>query len=186
MNNLSNKTYLNTDQEQILELKTTVEIENNMKLIDINGKKISFKSDCIVLQKDNKKFKIAIVNQNDLDNGNINFEIFNNEFKRRVIYESLDGQHLNHYIVLKKIDNDTNDIKCDIIIRLSELKVNPENIEKKIINSEIDKKEIEKKLYELSQLKEYRGENEISDKIMYRNIGIFCIIIFILFILIRK
>lgn len=185
MNNLSNKTYLNTDQEQILELKTIIEIENNMKLIDINGKKISFKSDCIVSQKDNKKFKIAIVNQNDLDNGNINFEIFNNEFKRRVIYESLDGQHLNHYIVLKKIDNDTTDIiKCDIIIRLSELKVNPED--KKIINPEIDKKEIEKKLYELSQLKEYRGENEISDKIMYRNIGIFCIIIFILFILIRK
>ena len=43
-----------------LELKTNVEVDKSMKLIDINGKKISFQSDCFVKSKNpNDTFRIA-------------------------------------------------------------------------------------------------------------------------------
>ena len=61
--------------KKVLELKTTVEVEKSMKLIDINGKKINFRSECIVTPTSDEPFYIAIVNQNDLDNGDVNFEV---------------------------------------------------------------------------------------------------------------
>ena len=108
----------------VLELKTKVEVDKSMKLIDINGKKINFQSDCIVHSSSQEPFHIAIVNQEELDNGQINFEIFNKSFSRRVRYESENNEHVNHYIVFKKLkdgkDNEKT-IPCDIVIRLTEL-----------------------------------------------------------------
>jgi hypothetical protein len=112
------------DDVQVLELKTKVEVDKSMKLIDINGKKINFQSDCIVQSSSKEPFQIAIVNQEELDNGQINFEMFNKSFSRRVRYESENNEHVNHYIAFKKLKNDDNDektIPCDIVIRLKEL-----------------------------------------------------------------
>ena len=114
------------DDVKVLELKTKVEVDKSMKLIDINGKKVNFQSDCIVQSSSKEPFQIAIVNQEELDNGQVNFEIFNKSFSRRVRYESEKNEHVNHYIAFKKLknDKDSNDektIPCDIVIRLKEL-----------------------------------------------------------------
>jgi hypothetical protein len=109
--------------KKVLELKTTVEVEKSMKLIDINGKKINFRSECIVTPTSDEPFYIAIVNQNDLDNGDVNFEVCNGVFSRRVTYESEDDEHINHYIAFKKLPSTDEKklIKPNIIVRLTEL-----------------------------------------------------------------
>jgi hypothetical protein len=120
------------DDVQVLELKTKVEVDKSMKLIDINGKKINFQSDCIVQSSSKEPFQIAIVNQEELDNGQINFEMFNKSFSRRVRYESENNEHVNHYIAFKKLkndkDNDEKTIPCDIVIRLKELPMTQKRI----------------------------------------------------------
>ena len=109
--------------KKVLELKTTVEVEKSMKLIDINGKKINFRSECIVTPTSDEPFYIAIVNQNDLDNGDVNFEVCNGVFSRRVTYESEDDEHINHYIAFKKMPSTDEKklIKPNVIVRLTEL-----------------------------------------------------------------
>lgn len=109
--------------KKVLELKTTVEVEKSMKLIDINGKKINFRSECIVTPTSDEPFYIAIVNQNELDNGNVNFEVCNGVFSRRVTYESEDDEHINHYIAFKKLPSTDEKklIKPNVIVRLTEL-----------------------------------------------------------------
>ena len=117
-----------------LELKTKVEIDKSMKLIDINGKKVSFQSDCFIKPNNpNDTFYVAIVNQNDLDQGTINFDIFDQAkegitYKRRITYESQDGEHLNHYIALKKLPKNMTEqpIQAELIIRLTELQYQPQ------------------------------------------------------------
>jgi len=113
----------------ILELKTKIEIDKSMKLIDINGKKINFQSDCFIKPNNpNDTFYVTIVNQTDLDEGNIKFDIFDqvkegNMYKRRITYESDNGEHLNHYIALKKLPKNVTDntIQAEVVIRLTEL-----------------------------------------------------------------
>ena len=109
--------------KKVLELKTTVEVEKSMKLIDINGKKINFRSECIVTPTSDEPFYIAIVNQNDLDNGDINFEVCKGVFSRRVTYESEDDEHINHYIAFKKLPSTDEKklVKPNVIVRLTEL-----------------------------------------------------------------
>jgi hypothetical protein len=109
--------------KKVLELKTTVEVEKSMKLIDINGKKINFRSECIVTPTSDEPFYIAIVNQNDLDNGDVNFEVCKGVFSRRVTYESEDDEHINHYIAFKKLPSTDEKklIKPNVIVRLTEL-----------------------------------------------------------------
>jgi len=109
--------------KKVLELKTTVEVEKSMKLIDINGKKINFRSECVVTPTSDEPFYIAIVNQNDLDNGDVNFEVCKGVFSRRVTYESEDDEHINHYIAFKKMPSTDEKklIKPNVIVRLTEL-----------------------------------------------------------------
>jgi len=195
-------------ENKILELNTKVIVEKSMKLIDLNGKKISFKSDCSVKTTSNEPFYIAIVNQNQLDEGKIPFELFKNPFERRVTYESEDGQHVNHYIAFK---NQTDkEIQCDIKIKLSDIEPKFSKIELPLsqplsqpllsplsqplsqpllsplsqpllsplepVIPEIDKEELKQKLSELSD----------DQSSFYRNIGIGCFVIIVLFILLRR
>lgn len=141
-------------ENKILELNTKVNVEKSMKLIDLNGKKISFKSDCSVKTTSNEPFYIAIVNQNELDEGKIQFELFKNPFERRVTYESEDGQHVNHYIAFK---NQTDkEIQCDVKIKLSDIEPKSSKIELPLSSPlepfipEVDKEELKQKLSELS------------------------------------
>ena len=125
-------------------------------------------------------------------------DILDKEYKRRITYESQDGEHLNHYVAMKKMPNSTTEapILCDVVVRLTEIEPEP-------LYSKIEYKEdLNNKLHELSNLEEYKEneeeneENEEEDKedkeenknetFNYRNVGIFCIIIFVLYILIRK
>jgi hypothetical protein len=167
-------------ENKILELNTKVNVEKSMKLIDINGKKISFQSECSVKTNSKEPFYIAIVNQNELDSGKIPFELFKNPFERRVTYESEDEQHVNHYIAFR---NQTDkQIECDIKIKLSDIEPKFSKIESPLVSPlepvipEIDKEELKQKLYELSD----------DQSSFYRNIAIGCFVIVILFILLRK
>ena len=190
-----------------LELKTIIEVDKSMKLIDINGKKISFKSDCFVKPKNpNDIFKIAIVNQNDLDNGTINFENFNGKlFKRRVTYESEDGEHVNHYIAFKKMPTDVseNTISCEVIIRLTELdQSNPqpghsstqlhskpelEQLHSKPELEQLQSKPELEQLHSKPELEQLHSKPELENSSsFYRNFGFFCLIITLLLYILKK
>lgn len=193
------------------ELKTKIEVEKSMKLIDINGKNINFRSECIVTPTSSEPFYIAIVNQNDLDNGSIKFELCQGVFSRRVTYESEDNEHLNHYIAFKKMPatNEQTVIKPDVIVRLTELKQSirpPVFLPNEPIMSSLQvptqsqsqsqmqmqmqtqtqspPEEVEllkAKLHELSLSSDYKESNTL-----YRNIAIGCFFLVILFVILKK
>jgi len=198
------------NDKQVLELKTTVEVEKSMKLIDINGKKINFRSECIVTPTSDEPFYIAIVNQNDLDNGDVNFEVCKGVFSRRVTYESEDDEHINHYIAFKKLPSTDEKklVKPNVIVRLTELdkpKKTPIFLPNEpimsVLNSpkgsnppisttpslspsQIDPQDVEmlkEKLYELSVSNEYNNQSTL-----YRNIAIGCFIVVVLFVILKK
>lgn len=189
-----------SDAPKVLELKTTIQIDKTIKLIDINGKKINFMSDCIVMPKQPKTaptFLISIVQQDELDAGSIPFEKFDGTFSRRVMYESPEGEHKNHYIVVKKVPEDKSNepIECDVVIRLTELPApepEPTQDQPTEPSAEQEENDLKNQLFQLSQTKEYEeSSNHINEKAdtdrssMYRTIAIGCLIIFI-FILIKK
>lgn len=177
----------------ILELKTKIQVEKSTKLLDINGKKVNFQSDCIVKCDPKKHFQVAIVNQYELDEGRINFEICKGEFSRRVKYESPENQHMNHYIVFKKMPNTgDDDIEADVIVQLTELQqpepqmsiIEPEPDSESNVEQISDPSEVEilkEKLYELSRTNEYTKQSSF-----YRNIAIGCFVILILFVILKK
>ena len=182
-----------------LELKTNVEVDKSMKLIDINGKKISFQSDCFVKSKNpNDTFRIAIVNQNDLDNGTINFEVYNGGlFKRRVTYENEDGEHLNHYIAFKKNVSDTseNTLSCEVVIRLTELELNQSQLNQSQLNqSQLNQSQLNQSQLNQSQLDQSQLDKEDvlhsqlkqSNSSFYQKVGFFCLILVIVLIYLKK
>jgi len=198
------------NDRKVLELKTTVEVEKSMKLVDINGKKINFRSECIVTPTSDEPFYIAIVNQNDLDNGDVNFEVCKGVFSRRVTYESEDDEHINHYIAFKKLPSTDEKklVKPNVIVRLTELdkpKKTPIFLPNEpimsVLNSpkgsnppistttslspsQIDPQDVEmlkEKLYELSVSNEYNNQSTL-----YRNIAIGCFIVVVLFVILKK
>ena len=177
-----------------LELKTIIEVDKSMKLVDINGKKLSFQSDCFVKPKNpHDTFRIAIVNQNDLDNGTINFEVYNGEglFKRRVTYENEDGEHLNHYIAFKKNATDTseNTISCEVVVRLTELESKPKQFSpiQPEIESHPEQSESQSEQSETELIKQSNLEHSSSSSAsFYRKVGFFCLFIVILLIFLKK
>jgi len=229
MNSIQGSNDQGSSPQPTLELKTKVEIDKSMKLIDINGKKISFQSDCFIKPNNpNDTFYVAIVNQNDLDQGAINFDIFDQAkegitYKRRITYESQDGEHLNHYIALKKLPKNMTEqtIQAEVIVRLTELQSQPQMqqpqmqqqlysplniqhdnnesnesnesdiVDQKLIDENPETvEELKQKLFELSQSKEYNNKynnnDNYSKKDFYKKIGIVCLIVVVLYVLLRK
>jgi hypothetical protein len=204
------------NDKQVLELKTTVEVEKSMKLIDINGKKINFRSECIVTPTSDEPFYIAIVNQNDLDNGDINFEVCKGVFSRRVTYESEDDEHINHYIAFKKLPttDEKKLVKPNVIVRLTELdkpKKTPIFLPNEpimsVLNSpkgsspsvpisspisttpSLSPSQIDPQDVEIlkEKLYELSVSNEYNNQTtLYRNIAIGCFIVVILFVILKK
>lgn len=202
------------NDRKVLELKTTVEVEKSMKLVDINGKKINFRSECIVTPTSDEPFYIAIVNQNDLDNGDINFEVCKGGFSRRVTYESEDDEHINHYIAFKKLPttDEKKLVKPNIIVRLTELDkpkktpvflpnepiMSPLNLPKdsgpvsttpslsspSLASNQIDPRDVEMLKEKLYELSLSNEYNNQST--LYRNIAIGCFIVVILFVILKK
>ena len=190
-----------------MELITTIEVGKSMNLIDINGKKVNFQSECIVSSTSDEPFQIAIVNQNDLDNGTVKFEICNGKetFSRRVTYESEENEHVNHYIAFKKMKStdEKTVIKPNVIVRLKELKKekmplqnepimstiqypslsssSSQNLSDQIDLSEVEVEVLKTKLHELSLSNGYNNQNSL-----YRNIAIGCFFIVILVVILKK
>jgi hypothetical protein len=162
------------DNNVIYEVKKELSISKIMQLIDLNGSKKNFQSEFILEIVDpNKKVNICVLNQDELDNGKINFEeTERGKYSRRVTYQN--NKHINHYIAIKKHmdDNDDKNVDCVLVIHMKELPP--------IINEEIDnannadeeyelnsnipnntKEDIRKTLYKLRDDKTY---NNISDE----------------------
>ena len=191
------------DDVQVLELKTKVEVDKSMKLIDINGKKINFQSDCIVQSSSKEPFQIAIVNQEELDNGQINFEIFNKSFSRRVRYESENNEHINHYIAFKKLKNDKDQddektIPCDIVIRLKELPMrvhlplpSPSQMYSRLpspsqLENDKDKDVDDIVENDKNDNNDKNDKNDNNDNSIYRMIAIICFIVVIGMVVFKK
>lgn len=105
-----NKTY---------EIKKTITCTNLMQLIDLNGTRKNFQSEFVVQSaKPNQPFNACVITQDQLDNGELQFETCSNgKFARRVSYQN--NKHLNHYIAIKS--SDSSEIECSVVVRLTEL-----------------------------------------------------------------
>ena len=114
----------------VYEVNKEIDVSSMMQLIDINGSMKNFQTEFTVKVNDpSKTVFVAIVNQEQLDNGDIHFDPTENGlYSKRVTYQ---GEHLNHFIALKKqAGGDEEDIKCSVMIRLKELEPPKEEIVK--------------------------------------------------------
>lgn len=202
------------DFDKVYELKKEIDVSNIMQLIDINGTKQNFQSDFMITLKDpSRKILVAIVNQEQLDNGELNFELCEDgKFGRRVTFQ--ENMLQNHFIAVKKIPNDKDDtVSCSIVIRLTELpppppkpqpveppKAPPPSPENYNLNPEMPpdvKENIQQQLFNLSNNPEYLNQPYISQDGLqledtseksynsYYIVGIICLALFF-FILLGK
>lgn len=121
--------------DKVYEVKKTVTLTKHMQLIDLNGLRVNFQSDCIFTVKPDQRFQACIVTQDDLDEGRVNFENSENgKYARRVVYTK--NVPLNHFAALrldpKEGENVENEegMECSVVVRLKELK-HEEPVEKK-------------------------------------------------------
>ena len=101
--------------EKVFEVNKEMELTSMMQLVDLNGSMVNFQSDFTITSTGD--ILVAIVNQHQLDNGEINFERVNGSYSRRIVYQ--DNVHQNHFLALKSAPSTTE--KCRIIIRLREV-----------------------------------------------------------------
>jgi len=103
------------------EVNKEIEVTPMMQLVDLNGTKVNFQSEFTVSTDPSKKIGIAIVSQEQLDNGDIRFEPLEEggTYSRRITYQK--NAHQNHFIALKKLDKDETPVATRVIVRLKEL-----------------------------------------------------------------
>ena len=147
------------ENEVIFEVKKELSISSIMQLIDLNGSKKNFQSEFILETTDpSKKVSVCVVNQDELDNGKINFEeTERGKYSRRVTYQN--DKHINHYIGIKKhpSDNDDKNIDCVLIIHMKELPP----IKKEVLYD--DEEEIEMQTSNLNNLNNNLNPNMSDD-----------------------
>jgi hypothetical protein len=144
------------------EMKKDIEVTNFMQLIDLNGSKVNFQSEFIIsLKNPSEKILVAIVNQEQLDNGDINFEPSENgKYARRITFQ--ENEHQNHFIALKTINNSETPVKCLVVVKLKELPMierEPEEVEQNL-NPDISenvKKNLQEQLFNLKNDNEYNN-----------------------------
>uniref|UniRef100_A0A6C0KF28 Uncharacterized protein n=1 Tax=viral metagenome TaxID=1070528 RepID=A0A6C0KF28_9ZZZZ len=102
--------------EKVFEVNKSMELSSMMQLVDLNGTMVNFQSD-FTIASDDTNILVAIVNQNQLDSGDFQFEQVNGSYSRRITYQ--ENEHQNHYIALKC--GPTQTAKCQVTIRLREL-----------------------------------------------------------------
>lgn len=167
------------DKETIYEVNKELSVSKIMQLIDINGTKKNFQSQFILETKDpSKKISICVVNQDELDNGKINFEeTERGKYSRRVTFQN--DKHVNHYIAVKKHPEDKDDanVDCLLVIHMKEL---PPPVQEKIPDppnlnpnmSDETKEDIRQKLFKLRENEDYKdAPNPILDDIPIVNTG---------------
>lgn len=173
---------MNNNNEVIFQLKKELSINNIMQLIDLNGSKKNFESKFILETTDpSKKVSVCVVNQDELDNGRINFEeTERGKYSRRVTYQN--NKHMNHYIAIKKHpdDKDEKNVDCVLIIHMKELpslnsnidmnmSMNDEEIQENTsrLNTGMDedkKEDIRKALYNLRDSQHYNNMPDVKDE----------------------
>jgi len=114
---------MSKDIDTVFEIKKEISVNSIMQLIDLNGSKKNFRSKFILETTDpSKKVSVCVVNQDELDNGKINFEeTERGKYARLVTYQN--DKHTNHYIAVKKHsdDKDEKSVDCVLIIHMNEL-----------------------------------------------------------------
>ena len=111
-----------SDYDKTYEVTKEVEAVDTMQLVDLNGSKINFQSDCLVATKDpSKNVMVAIVNQDELDNGEFKFEpTEEGKYARRVTFD--ENIKKNHFLCIKKHPSDPDETtSCNVIVRMKEI-----------------------------------------------------------------
>ena len=156
-----------TEEDKIYEVKKDISVESVMQLIDLNGTSPNFQSDFVVSLKDpSKNILVCVVNQDELDNGDIRFERSEGgKYARRVTF--CENKHLNHFIACKKDPSDRSgdNVDCNVVVHLKRLPVKkvdptpPTPPPTPQLNSDIDQQtrdDLQKQLLALSQSDKYR------------------------------
>jgi hypothetical protein len=142
------------------EVNKEIEITPMMQLVDLNGTKVNFQSEFTV-SSDSNKIGIAIVSQEQLDNGDIRFEPMEEggTYSRRITYQK--NSHQNHFIALKKLDKDETPVVARVIVRLKELPLVKEEPQQTLPRDRAFEEQpkmrndIQKKLSSLSKREDY-------------------------------
>lgn len=117
--------------DKVYEVKKEINVGNTMQLIDLNGTKKNFSSEFIFQTEDpSKKVNICVLNQDELDNGIINFEeSHRGKYSKRITFQSPRNEHVNHYIAVKKHkeDQDETPVKSYLVIHMKELPPLPQS-----------------------------------------------------------
>ena len=158
-----------TEEDKIYEVKKDISVDSVMQLIDLNGTSPNFQSDFVVSMKDpSKNILVCVVNQDELDNGDIKFERSEGgKYARRVTFS--ENKHVNHFIACKKDPSDKteNNVECNVVVHLKRLPLKKETPKPTPptppptpqLNSDIDqqtREELQKQLLALSQSEKYR------------------------------
>ena len=153
----------------IFEMKKDILVDHVMQLLDLNGTSSNFQTDFAITIKDpSKKILVCVVNQEELDNGEINFERSEDgKYSRRVTF--CENKHINHFIACKKDPSDQSPekIECNVVVRLKKLPNSspPTPPPTPNLNHEIDQKtreELQKQLLALSQSEKYKQAPEVE------------------------
>jgi hypothetical protein len=123
--------------EKLFEVNKDMELTSMMQLVDLNGTMVNFQSDFTITTSD--EILVAIVNQHQLDNGELHFEQAGKSYSRRVTYQ--ENEHQNHYLAIKSLPSQT--AKCHVTIRLRELPplAKRKTQDRDVMNSRLDDRE---------------------------------------------
>lgn len=192
-------------------IKSTVEVDSVKKLIDLNGSKVNFYSEFVLDSKNPmRNYLVAVLDQDDLDNGNLNFEpSTNGQFARSIIYQN--NVLKNHFIAVKRLPDDKSKeaLVCDVIRVLEKLpmieqsKLKEQNVlleteqtnvqsqhditsdssETQLNETEMLKQNYNEQLEKLIQSSQNKGIDYTSPSFI---IGIICLLLFFLLLLKKK
>lgn len=167
------------------EVNKEIEVTPMMQLVDLNGTKVNFQSEFTV-SSDSNKIGIAIVSQEQLDNGEIRFEPMEEggTYSRRITYQK--NSHQNHFIALKKLDKDETPVAARVIVRLKELPLikdeepqpqrNVQNVQNSIPRDRVFddqpamRNDIQKKLSSLAKREDYADSREYQNAPNVQNV----------------
>ncbi len=160
---------MSNNNDVVYEVKKEISVSNIMQLIDLNGSKTNFQSKFILeTDEPTKKVSVCVVNQDELDNGKINFEdTERGRYSRVVTFQS--DKHVNHYIALKKHPEDKEDknVDCVLVIHMKELPPPPpRELDMPNLNPDMSddtKEDIRKTLFKLRDNEKYNNMPDSQD-----------------------
>jgi len=102
----------------VYEVNKDITVTEIMQLVDLNGTTVNFQSDVIVECNPSTPIRVALANQEQLDNGDLTWEtIEGGKYARRISYQ--DGIHQNHFIALKKLE--TTPVEAHVTVRMRKI-----------------------------------------------------------------